>query len=385
MTPARLLVTAAALAMTAALAGCKEENTFRAPPPPQVGVALPLRQPVTRYMDSTGVATAVNSIDLVARVPGYVFQILYKDGQTVKKGDDLFIIEPSPYQAKLTQAQAALTSANATFVNADAEFGRQSQLGQNQFSSRATVDQARAKRDTAAADVEKAKADMQLAAINLSYTHVTAPFDGVASAKLASIGDLVGQSGATKLATVVQLDPIYVTFNVGERDVLQVRTALSRNGVGAGEVDLSKIPLEVGLANEEGFPHKGTLDYASPGVDPQTGTVLVRGVLPNQGRTILPGMFVRTRVPVRRQAEALLIPDAALGSDLGGRYALIVNKDDVVEQRRIRPGPLVGNLRVIEDGLKPEDRVIVSGNQRAVPSLKVAPQPATIAAPANPS
>ena len=377
MTLARLLGTGAVLAMTAALSGCKEENTFRAPPPPQVGVATPLRQPVTRFHEATGVATAVNSIDLVARVPGYIFQILYKDGQTVKKGEDLFVIEPSPYQAKLLQAQAALTSANATYLNADAEFGRQSQLGQNQFSSRATVDQARAKRDTAAADIEKAKGDMQLAAINLSYTHVTAPFDGVASAKLASIGDLVGQSGATKLATVVQLDPIYVTFNVGERDVLEVRSALARTG--AGEVDLSKIPIEVGLANEDGFPHKGVLDYVSPGVDPQTGTVLVRGILPNEGRAILPGMFVRTRVPLRRQAEAILIPDAALGSDLGGRYALIVSKDDVVEQRRIRPGPLVGHLRVIEDGLKPEDRVIIAGNQRAVPGLKVAPQPATIA------
>jgi len=356
------------------LAGCKEENAYRAPPPPQVGVAAPVRQEVVRYLEATGNASAVNSIDMVARVPGYVFDVRYADGQAVRKGDTLFVIEPAPYRAKLIQAQAAVAGASATFTAADAELGRQAQLGAGQFASRAAVDQARAKRDGSAADLDRAKGDMQLAAINLSYTHVNAPFDGVASARLASVGDLVGQAGATKLATVVQLDPIHVTFNAGERDVLQVRAALAR--AGRTDVDLSQVPIEVGLANEEGYPHRGTLDYVSPGVDPATGTVQVRGVLRNEDRVLLPGMFVRMRVPLRRQADALLVPDAALGSDLGGRYALVVNGDDVVEQRRVRPGPLVGGLRVIEAGLTPEDRVVVSGNQRAVPNLKVSPQPA---------
>ena len=357
-----------ALACLAMLSACKEENAFKPPPPPRVGVATPLRQEVVRYFEATGSASPVNSIDLVARVPGYVFDVKYVDGQVVRKGEDLFVIEPTPYQAKLSQAQASLASAVANFTNADAELGRQSQLGARDFSSRATVDNARAKRDVSAADIDKARADMQIAAINLSYTHVTAPFDGVASAKLASVGDLVGQSGATKLATVVQLDPIYVTFNAGERDVLQIRAGLVR--AGRADVDLRQVPIEVGLANEEGYPHKGTLDYVAPGVDATTGTLLVRGTLANADRRILPGMFARMRVPLRR-GEALLVPDAALGNDLGGRYALIVNKDDVVEQRRVRVGPLVGGLRVIEEGLGGEDRVVVSGNQRAVPNLKV--------------
>jgi len=362
-----------------ALVGCKEENTFKPPPPPKVGVSAPLQHDFTRSLDATGSASPVNTIDLVARVPGFLYEVKYVDGATVKKGDDLFVIEPAPYQAKLFQAQAAVSSAIATFVANDAELGRQSQLGASNFSSRSTVDQAKAKRDTSQADVEKARADMQLAAINLSYTRVTAPFDGVASAHLASVGDLVGQGGATKLATVVQLDPIYVTFNLGERDVLQIRTALAR--AGRGNVDLSKVPIEVGLANEDGYPHRGTLDYISPGLDPTTGTLLVRGVLANADRTILPGMFVRMRVPLRSQAGALMVPDAALGNDLGGRYALIVDKDDIVQQRRIKPGPLVGGLRVVETGIGVADRVIVSGNQRAVPSLKVQPEPATIAPP----
>ena len=376
-TPLRLRL--AGLAALAVLAGCKEENTFKPPPPPRVGVSIPLKRDFVRSLEATGSASPVNAIDLVARVPGYLYDVKYTDGATVRKGDDLFVIEPASYQAKLFQAQAALSSATATFTANDAELGRQSQLGASNFSSRATVDQAKAKRDTAQADVDRARADMQLAAINLSYTRVTAPFDGVASAKLASVGDLVGSSGATKLATVVQLDPIYVTFNLGERDVLMVRTALARNG--KSEVDLSKVPIEVGLANEEGYPHRGTLDYIAPGLDPTTGTLLVRGVLANTDRAILPGMFVRMRVPLRTQQAALMVPDAALGNDLGGRYALIVDQDDIVQQRRIKPGPLVGTLRVIESGLSQEDRVVISGNQRAVPNVKVQPEPATIPPP----
>lgn len=371
----RLSIASCCIAVS--LAGCKEENVFRPPPPPQVGVATPVRQAVTRYLEATGNASAVNIIDVFARVPGYLFAVKYTDGQTVAKGDDLFIIEPAPYQAKLSQAQAALASANATLAANDAELGRQAQLGANQYSSRSTVDQARAKRDTSAADVEKARADVMTAAISLSYTHVTAPFDGVASARLASVGDLVGASGASKLATVVQLDPIYVTFNVGERDVLQIRAALARQG--KVDVDLAKVPIEIGLANEQGYPHTGALNYIAPGVDPATGTLQVRGLLANADRALLPGMFVRMRVPLRRDTEALLVPDAALGTDLGGRYALVVNKDDVVEQRRVRTGLRVGALRVVEEGLAAEDRVIVSGNQRAAPDLKVAPRPATIA------
>lgn len=369
----------AILAALAALAGCKEENTFKPPPPPRVGVSTPLKRDFVRSLEATGSASPVNMIDLVARVPGYLYDVRYTDGATVRKGEDLFVIEPAAYLAKLSQAQAALASATATFTANDAELGRQSQLGASNFSSRAAVDQAKAKRDTALADVDRARADMQLAAINLSYTRVTAPFDGVASAKLASVGDLVGANSATKLATVVQLDPIYVTFNLGERDVLQIRTALAR--ANKTEVDLTKIPIEVGLANEEGYPHRGTLDYIAPGLDPTTGTLLVRGILANTDRTILPGMFVRMRVPIRTQTAALMIPDAALGNDLGGRYALIVDKDDIVQQRPIKPGPQIGTLRVIEAGLTPEDRVIISGNQRAVPNLKVQPEPATIAPP----
>jgi RND family efflux transporter MFP subunit len=373
MTIARLAVLAGLV-----LAGCKEQNAYRPSPPPTVGVAKALHQPVTRYFEATGSATPVNSIDLIARVAGYLFQVGYTDGQAVKKGDDLFVIEPAPFQARLTQAQAALDSVIATLGNSDAELARQNQLGAVAASSRSTVDAAKLKRDTAAADVAKARADLQIAAINLSYTHVTAPFDGVASARLASIGDYVGASGATKLASVVQLDPIYVTVNVGEGDVLRIRAALTQ--AGKSDIDLSKVSVEIGLANEQGYPHKGALNYIAPGLDPSTGTLQVRGLVANPGNVILPGMFVRMRVPLRHQADAMLVPDSVLGSDLGGSYVLVVDDGGVVQQHRVTLGPLIGNLRVIDSGLQPDDRVIVSGNQRAVPNMKVAAEPATIAA-----
>ena len=364
------------LAIAALLPGCKEKNTFRPPPPAKVGVATPIKQDFIRYYEATGTTSAVNSIDVYARVAGYLFAVKYTDGQSVKKGDELFVIEPSQYEAKLAQAQAALSGYNANFATNDAEYDRQNQLGTNQFAAKSTVEAARAKRDSSQADILKAKGDLQIAAIQLSYTRVTAPFDGVVSARLASVGDLVGASGTTKLATVVQLDPIYVSFNAGERDVLQIRAALAR--AGKTDLDLTSVPMEVGLANEQGFPHAGTLNYVAPGVDPTSGTVQVRGIFKNAEKVMLPGMFVRVRVPLRHETNALMVPDAALGSDLGGRYVLVVNKDDVVEQKRVRPGPLVNGLRVIEDGLTADDRVIVSGIQRAAANLKVAPEPATI-------
>jgi multidrug efflux system membrane fusion protein len=377
MMSARMAVLAT-LACTA-LTGCKDEkNAYQPPPPPVVGVAKPLRQSVTRYFEATGNAAPVNSIDLIARVAGTMFQVGFTDGQTVKKGDELFVIEPAPFQARLVQAQAALASATATLGNNDAELSRQNQLGAVAAASRSTVDTARLKRDTSAADVDKARADLQIAAINLSYAHIAAPFDGVVSARLASIGDYVGVSGATKLASVVQLDPIYVTANVGEGDVLRIRAALAQGG--KSDVDLARVPVEIGLANEQGYPHKGALNYIAPGLDPTTGTLQVRSLVPNPGDVILPGMFVRVRVPLRQQADAMLVPDAVLGNDLGGSYLLVVGEGDVVQQRRVRLGPLVGNLRVIDSGLQADDRVIVSGNQRAVPNMKVSPEAATIAA-----
>jgi len=217
----------------------------------------------------------------------------------------------------------------------------------------------------------QAKANTRTAEINLTYTKVVAPFDGIVTARLVSVGELVGTS-PTQLATIVQLEPIYVNFNISEADVARVRAEMRRRGL--SPADLKKVPAEFGLQNETGYPHKGLLDYAAPTLNTATGTLAVRAIFPNTGRALLPGNFVRVRVPVQDISDALLVPEVALGSDQGGRYLLLVNGDNVVEQRKVGVGQVVGDLRVIDSGLKPDDRVVVTGVIRAIPGQKVDPQ-----------
>jgi RND family efflux transporter MFP subunit len=336
-------------------------------------VALPTKQPVTRYLEWTGNTAAVNSVDLVARVQGFLQEINYQDGAKVKRGTVLFIIEPESYKVKLAQAQAAEVGAQATLTQAEAEYKRQADLSAKEFASKSAFDQALATRDGAKANLDQAKANSRLAAINNGYTNVVAPFDGIVSAHQVSVGELVGGGSApTVLATIVQFDPIYVTFNVSERDVLQLQAEARRRHV--TREDLKAVPIEVGLQTEEGYPHKGTLDYVAPSVNQSTGTLPVRGILNNSDGALLPGYFVRIRIPIDTQADALLIPETALGTDQGGLYVLVVRADDTVEQRKVDAGPRVGELRVIEKGLKADDRVVGSGLARVVPGQKIDPQ-----------
>ena len=377
---ARPLSPALATALAVIVSACGRDNTYVAPPPPQVRVALPVQQEVTRYVEATGNTAAVNSANLVARVAGFLQGIEYRDGDEVKQGATLFIIEPEPYKLKLEQAQAGEAAAQATLKQAEAEYDRQVELASRQIASKSTLDNATANRDSALAKLKQAKVDTEQAAINLGYTEVKAPFDGIVTARLVSLGELVGASGPTQLATIVATDPIYVNFNVGEQEVLRMREEIKRQGL--TPQDLKKVPVEVGLQSEEDYPHKGTLDYAAPTVSQATGTLAVRAILPNPNRTLLPGYFVRVRVPYERQ-NALLVPEVALGSDQSGRYVLTVGKDNVVEQRNVTIGPKVGDLRVIETGLKPDEQVVIDGILRAIPGAKVNPQVANITAAAT--
>jgi RND family efflux transporter MFP subunit len=359
------------------LAGCGQQNTYQAPPPPKVTVAKPAAQKVTRYFEATGNAAAVNSANLVARVQGFVKEIAYQDGMPVKQGDHLFTIEPEPYQLKLQQAQAAEQAAQASARQSEADFERQQELVQRQAASKQAFDAAVAKRDNDKAKVLQTKADTQQAQINLDYTRVVAPFDGIVTARQVSIGELVGGSGAQVLATIVQLDPIYVNFTASERDVLYVRDMLFKRGEKAQ--DLLGTEVDVGLQTDQGYPHKGKLDYIAPTVSQGTGTLAARAALPNALRLMLPGFFVRVRVPLQ-ETDSLLVPSVALGADQAGRYVLLVNGENTVEQRKVEVGPVVGEMTVVESGLKPEDRVVTSGLLRAIPGQKVDPQTQTAAA-----
>jgi RND family efflux transporter MFP subunit len=374
MTRARALTAPLLLSAAIALAACGESNTYVPPPPPKVMVATPVKRAVTTYLEATGSSAAVNSADLVARVSGFVEAINYKDGDMVKKGAELFTIEPESYELKLKQSQAAETSAKATLKQAQADYQRQADLAKSGTASRQALDSATATRDTAQANVQQAEVNTKLAAINLGYAHVTAPFDGVVTARKVSVGAYVGGGSPTVLATIVALDPIYVNFNISEKDVLRIRAEIRRRGL--TPADLKKVEVEVGLQTEEGYPHHGTLDYASPTVDASTGTLAARAILQNPKHELLPGMFVRVRIATDKIDNALLVPDEALGSDQAGRYLLVVNKDNVVEQRKVEVGQREGSLRVIDKGIAPTDRVIVNGLLRAVPGQKVEPETA---------
>ena len=354
------------------LAACGQENRFVAPPPPKVIVQLPAQQTVTPYLEATGNAASVNTVKLLARVQGYVQEIKYQDGAAVKKGTPLFVIEPEPYKVQLEQAQAAEEGAKATLTNAEAEFTRQQELQSKDVSTQANLDRARAARDTARASVLQAQAATQTAEINLGYTSVSAPFDGVVTARKVSVGELVGGDHTSELATIVQLDPIWVWFNLSERDVQRVRAQMAQRGVTISDV-INKVPVEAGLQTDTGYPHKGVLDYVAPDVNQSTGTLQVRGMFENAKQGLLPGYFARVRVPLRPE-QALLVPEVAVGSDQAGRYVLTVNADGIVEQRRVQLGQTSGEMRVIDSGLKPDERVVVSGILDAVPGQKVDPQ-----------
>jgi RND family efflux transporter MFP subunit len=363
----------AAVAILALMAlGACEQNTFVPPPPPKVAVALPVQRAITRYLETTGNTAPIKSVDLVARVQGFLQSIDYKDGDFVKEGTPLFIIEPETYKLKLDQAKAAEAGAEATVKQAEADFKRQTDLVARQAVSQATLDTSTSTRDNAQASLQQAQANTRIAEVNYGYTKVTAPFDGVVSAHLVSVGELVGAASPTQLATIVALDPIYVNFNVNEQDVLRIRAEARRKGL--TPADLKQTPVEVGLQTEDGYPHEGKLDYVAPTINQSTGTLAVRGVIPNADRVLLPGYFVRVRVPVDKEQDALLIPDTALGSDQSGRYVLVVTAENVVEQRKVQTGPIDNGLRVIDGGLKGDDRVVIAGTLRVIPGEKVDPQ-----------
>src|SRR5262245_8838007 len=369
--------TTIAIALLVMLMACGQENRYVAPPPSKVTVAFPAQQKVTRYVEATGYAAAINTTNLVARVQGFLQQITL-----VKEGTTLFVIEPELYQLKLEQAHAAEAGAQATLKQTEAEYERQVELSSRQVATKAALDNATANRDSAAARLKQAQVETKQAALNLGYTQVKAPFDGIVTARLVSLGEFVGANGPTQLATIVQTNPIYVNFNINEREVLSIRADMRQLGLTVEQ--LKQFPIEVGLQSDEGYPLRGTLDYVSPAIDRATGTLAARAILQNENGMLVPGNFVRVRVGAADEHNSLLVPDAAIGSDQGGRYLLVVGKDDLVEQRKVAIGPRVGELRVIESGLRPEDRVVVAGILRAIPGQKVDPQLQTVASALSP-
>lgn len=361
------------------LAACEQQNKYQPPPPAEVTVAKPEQRKVTLYMEVTGSTAPINRVDLVARVQGFLDKIGYKDGAAVKKGDLLFQIDQADYKINLQIAEASQQQQEALLLQADADLKRRQELVKTAATSVAMLDESRAKRDSTQAALQQAKGQVAQAQRNLEYTTITAPFDGSVSARLVDAGAMVGADGPTKLATIVQLDPIYVKFNIDEQQVLTIRERMRIAGVTLK--DLGPIPVDIGLQTEQGYPHSGTLDYVAPEVDSSTGTLAGRAILDNKGAVLQPGLFVRVRIPKQVDVESLLVPDIALGNNQQGRYLLVVNDKNVVEQRSVETGELVdGSLRIINSGLKGDERVVVGGIMRALPGNTVVPVTASVAA-----
>jgi RND family efflux transporter MFP subunit len=364
------------------LAACEQKNTYVEPPPPKVTVARPLEKEVTDYLEFTGNTRAFEEVEIRARVPGFLKSMHFTSGTAVDKGELLFIIDPREYQAELNAANAELNAAKAMQHRAKIEYDRAKRVFDKGAGRETDVVRWQGERDVALAAIERAKANVERANLNLGYTKVTAPIRGRVSRNFVDVGNLVGEGEATLLTAVTRYDPMYVYFNLNEIDLLQVQS-MYRKRVQEKGVDPNKdpdiraeIPLFLGLANEEGYPHEGVVDFADSGVDPATGTMQLRGVFPNPGppNVLLPGLFTRLRMPIDKRENALLVSERAIGADQGGNYLLTVNSDNEVEKKPIRMGQLVDGLLVIEEGLQPGELVIVKGLQRARPGGKVDPE-----------
>ncbi len=360
------------------LSGCNRRNEFVMPPPSEVTVSKPVQKAVTDYAEYSGTLEAVESVEIRARVEGYLESFRFKPGARVKQGDLLFVIDPKPYQAKLDEAKAALAQRQAEFKHAEASVQRKELALKSNAISEIEVIQARADFDVAKASIQAAAATVQTSELNLSYTRVQAPISGRISRNMVDVGNLVGASERTLLATIVNDDPVYAYFNVNERDLLlyqqnhgaQQESPTNRNG---------RTRVFLGLSNEQDYPFEGRVDYMDNRLDRSTGIIQVRGVFPNSDHRLWPGLFARIRVPTGDRSDALLVPEAAIGTDQRGEYVLAVNAQDVVEYRPVATGALVGDLRVIESGVTPQDRIIVNGLQRARPGLPVKPAEASAA------
>jgi len=358
----------AALLLAPFLFSCKEKPR-QAPPPPPVTVVRPLARQVTDYLELTGNTQAIMTVQLRARVAGYLDKVFFQDGQFVKRDQLLFLIHQSTYQDALRQAEAAVLMQKAQLEYASAQFARYSELLARKAAAQSDVDNWRYQRDAAKANLMNAEASRDLATLNLDYTEVRAPFDGRIDRRLVDPGNLVGSGETTVLAAVNQTNPLYTYFTISESDLARL-TGEARWEPGKSRSQ--KWPVFMGVLNEQGYPHEGLLDFASISVTPTAGTLQMRGVFRNEDGKVMPGVYARVRVPVK-QRKALLVPQEALGFDQRGSFVLVVNREGAVERRAVKTGVTVDGMRAIDEGLSLQEWVVARGTLKAIPGRKVTP------------
>jgi RND family efflux transporter MFP subunit len=353
------------------LAGCSRQPPATAPSKlPEVVVETPSTRSVTEFEDFTGRTESVRSVELRARVTGYLEKVNFKDGADVNMGDVLMEIDPRTYKAEVDRAKAVVAQSRAHLERLNSEAQRALKLQRQHAMSQEEADRVTADRAEAEAAVASALATQSLAELNLGFTTIKAPFAGRISRRLIDPGNLV-KADDTPLTTLVALDPLYAYFDVDERTLLRLRRLVAEGKIKSARE--TEAPVLVGLADEEGFSLTGSVNFVDNKVDANTGTLRARAVLNNSKRMLSPGLFVRIRLPIGSPKPALLVPEEAVGSDQGQKYLFVLNKDDEIVYRRVKVGLLEDGLRVIESGIDAKDRVVVSGLQRVRPGVKVHP------------
>jgi len=410
-----------AIWLTLAFAGCGTPNAYIEPPPPEVTVTTPVQRTVTEYLEFSGMTQPMETVEIRARVKGFLKEKHFVEGAEVKKGQLLLVIDEETFQIQLDAARTRLREAEAALQQAteskarevarakvslsdsEVRLARQEEqrirgLFQKQIATESDMDQAASTRKSREADLESAKANLEQALatydttiltceaqaetakiqvrnaqLDLSYCRMSAPIDGRISHINVDIGNLVGDGQSSVLATIVKMNPIYAYATISEADVLRT-PALTKFGSGPIDPEAKPVQVELGLASQVGFPTQGEINYTDPSLDAGTGTLRIRGLFSNTDRTLLPGMFVRMRIPVVERVDALLVPERALGTDQSGQFLLVVDSHGTVEYRSVRTGVSVDGLRVVEGQIGLTDQLIVDGLLRARPGAKVSPK-----------
>lgn len=364
-----------AVGLSLGLAACDSGSAPpQAPGPMPVTVAAPLVRDMAEWDEFTGRFAAVDSVEIRARVSGYLDQVAFEDGQGVAAGQLLYVIDPRPFEAEVARARADVESAQAALELSVREVNRYAALRQGGNASQQVLDERLQARRSAAASVDAAQAALRQAELNLSFTRIRSPIAGRISRTNVTVGNLVsGNAGGTELTTVVSIDPIRFYFDADEQVFIRYQRMMrSIERPDAGHA----VPVEIGLADETGYPHKGTLDFFDNQLDRATGTISVRASLPNPDRVLAPGMFGRIRVQAADPAPVVLVPDIAIGTDQTQRFVWVVGDDHVPQRRLVVPGGAVGDLRIIRQGLSAADRIVVNGIVRVRPGAPVTPIPA---------
>jgi len=370
----------AAIALSAVGGGCDQGGTTQAQPQkgaalPSVTVSKPLQREIVEWDEYTGRFEAVETVEIRARVSGYLTELHFKDGQAVKQGDLLFVLDARPFERTLEQAQAEVLQAQTKVQNSNLDVVRGKPLLERRIISEKAFDDRESLMREALAGVKVAEAKARTAELELSFTRITSPITGRISRTQVTAGNWVsagGTANTTLLTTIVSQDPIYIYFDLNENNYIKYKR-LTERGVGSGAADLGA-PVEVGLPDERNFPHKARLDFLDNRLDQGTGTLRARGVMANAAGLFSSGMFARVRVTGTAPYTAVLLPDEAIGTDQTNKFVYVVAEDGSVARRNIKLGPLYENLRVVREGLAAEEWVIIRGLQRARPGIKVAPK-----------